>query len=126
MSRCRNTLEHFAQSPRQLAAGAERGLERVELTGGRQLAAQQQIGDLLERRMLRELDDVVASIAQAVAVSDRGDRRLTRRDAAQTARRRRFFRAHRRFPLRLLLVLPRAFDFGLGRAAVSPSAGERA
>src|SRR5882672_8596039 len=96
MRALRYPLEHLAEGRRQLALRTQPRAELVELALARQRAAQQQPGYLLERRLRRQLDDVVAAIAQAVALADARDRGLAGGYAAQS--RRLPFRAHRCFP----------------------------
>ena len=51
---------------------------------GRQVALEQEVGDLLVGRVLRELDDVVAAIHEDPAIRvDRADARLGDADAGQ-------------------------------------------
>ena len=86
----------FAHRQRQTPRRAQALRKRFELRPRRQIAAQQKIRDLLERRARRELADGVAAIIQTVAVrAASADGCASGRNAAQTGGC--FFVVHRVF-----------------------------
>src|SRR5690606_15065083 len=77
-------LEHPAELVRQPAQRLLPPDEGLELAGVRQPAVQKEIRDFLERRVLREIVDVVAAIGEPGALlADRAQRRLAGGDARE-------------------------------------------
>ena len=65
MPACRNAFDQRALGGAQAAFGGEPGPKRGEFRGGRQLAIPQQVHDLLERRALGQIVNIVPGITQA-------------------------------------------------------------
>ena len=76
----REAVEELAQLLVQHRVALDVGLEVGQLRRGRELAVDEQVGDLGKARLRRELLDRVAAVAQDARVTvDVGDRRLARR-----------------------------------------------
>ena len=82
--RRRQLFEHRAHRRGNAAQVLELRLVRRELRLVRQLAVDQEIGDLLELAGVGDLEDVVAAVMQIVAAAaDAAQRRVAGRDAGQ-------------------------------------------
>ena len=82
----RDQLKHRLQRFGQTPIGLDSGDIGIEFRPGRQFALEQQVGHFQERRLGREIADVIAAIGQAGALlADRAQGGRSRRDAGQTA-----------------------------------------
>ncbi len=85
--RRRNLLERRAHRGRNAAQRLQACVVRGELGARRQLAVDEQVGDLLEFADGGDVEDVVAAVVQVVAgAADRAQRRVAGGDAGQRDR----------------------------------------